>query len=177
MESLVGFIRALAGRVGAEKERVMYEPEKVTVYFSAPDKPSTETVTEEGNFQWTRYELIFKRVILGSDAKERDIKHYVYKTPLYSWGEEAPGGQEVVDSNPDITEVDLTPEEAKREITWRGKHILRGPEIYPAGLEGIYINTHKSAPGKEYTYDKFNKKFRQSDFYKVVSKSKKLENP
>lgn len=177
MDSIQNFIRDLAGHIAAKEGREIYEPEKVRAYFSAPDKPSTETVTEEGNFQWTRYELIFKRTILGPKDSPTEIKHFIYKTPLYSWGEEAPGGQEVVDSDPDITKADMTPEEAKREVTWRGKHILRGPDLYPVGLEGVYINTHKSAPGKEYTYDDFNKKFRKSGFYKVVSKSKKLENP
>lgn len=176
MNSIQNILRNLAGHIAAG-DRKLYEPEEVKIYFSAPDRPTTETVTEEGNFQWTRYELIFKRTTLDSKGKTEDVRHYIYKTPLYSWGEEAPGGQEVIDSNPAITEADMTPEEAKREVTWKGKHILRGPSLYPSGLKGTYVNTHKTAPGKEYTYDEFNRKFRKSDFYKVVTKEKKLESP
>jgi len=140
-----------------------YEPESIRVYFSAPDKSSTETVSEEGNFQWIRYEMIFKR----------NNNHYIYKTPLYAWGLRAPGGQEVLDAKEAVTEEDVTPDEAQRGLA----KYLRKPELYPAGLKGTYINNHKSARGKKYPYDVFNRKFRKSDFYKVVSKSKKLVNP
>lgn len=197
MDSIFGHIRRVAGILltdeevpefldllfpseeppkSAEKaaaERTVYEPESVRVYFSAPDRASTEEVSEGGNFQWTRYELTFKRVKLDKKGKIAEVKHYVYKTPLFAWGAEAPGGQEVIDADPAITEADITIDEAKRNMP----NVLSGPELYPAGLKGTYVNTHRTATGKDYTYDEFNRKFRRSDFYKVVTKTHKLENP
>jgi len=114
---------------------------------------------------------------MGKGKEPISVRHYIYYTPLHTWGGEKPGGQEVTDRNPAITEADMTPEEAKDKVTWRGKKILEKPELYPAGLKGSYINTHKSARNKEYTYDEFNRKFRKNDFYKVVTKGHKLENP
>lgn len=173
-------ITDLLRKVAAEAEkkeqkaaRTLYDPISVRVFFSAPDKPTTQTISEEGNFQWTRYHLTYKRVKYNKNGKPVEVKHYTYETPLYPWGTRAPGGQEVVDADPDITEVDMTPEEAQRAMPT----ILRKPDLYPTGLKGFYVNTHKSAPNKEYTYEEFNRKFRKSDFYKVVTKSKKLENP
>lgn len=173
MISIASIIRVLAQE--AEKPsagRSKYVPEKVTVFFSAPDKPSVETPSGEGNFQWTRYELLFREETFEK-GKLVKAHHYIYKTPLWPWGDESPGGQEVVDANPKITEIDLSPEEVKRGLP----KILRGPNLYPPGLQGFYVNTHKSAVGKEYTYGDFDKKFRKSGFYKVITKSKKEENP
>lgn len=176
MRMISDFLNKLASDLLAA-EKTVYEPEEVKVYFSAPDKPSTEEIGEEANFQWTRYELIFKRIKYDEEGKPEEIKHYIYKTPLYPWGEEAPGGQEVIDSDPAITRADIAPNEAKRLVKLKDKKILEKPDLYPVGLEGTYINTHKSAPGKEYTYDDFNRKFRKSGFYKVITKTHKLENP
>lgn len=170
MFSIADHIRRIAAE--AEKpSRFKYEPEKVRVYFSAPDEPTTEEISSKGgNFQWTKYELLFKRTEL-KDGKPVSIKYYKYVTPLYPWGEEAPGGQEVLDADPKITEADMTPEEAKRAL----RKYLSKPDLYPRGLSGYYINTKEGE--KAYTYEKFNKKFRQSGFYKYVTRTHKLETP
>lgn len=178
MISIATTLRIIAQEAEEDSEekdtslRYKYEPEKVTVFFSAPDHVTTQEVSDGGNFQWTRYELLFKRV--GYDkGKLETVHHYIYKTPLYPWGERAPGGQEVVDADPRITEVDLLPQEAERVLP----KYLKDLKLYPPGLVGIYVNTHKSAPGKKYPYAEFNRKFRKSGFYKVVTKSHDLENP
>lgn len=153
--------------------RYKYAPERVTAYFEAPDKPSTATVSDEGNFQWTRYELLFTRSEYTTGGKLEEGKHFIFRTPLYPWGVEAPGGQEVLSGEKFLTEKSVTPDEAKRNLI---KYLAK-PELYPAGLHGTYINIHKSAPGKKYPFAEFDRKFRKSGFYKVVSKEKELKNP
>lgn len=171
--TLFGYLRRLAAAIEPVQapKKVKYVPEGVTVYFSAPDKPTTETITESGNFQWTKYELLFKQ-----EASDGAIKHYVYKTELYPWGLGSPGGESIEGTD------EITPDELKRALIYNGKKILENPEIYPQGLHGTYVNTHKTAPmgkygGHAYTYDEFNRKFRKSEFYKVVTRDLKQESP
>jgi len=157
-----------------EKGRAEYIPEEVRVYFSAkpPEKPSTETISEEGNFTWGKgfgipgYEFIFRK----GDS------HYIYELPITPWGlRDVKGTAEVSDADPNITEADITPSEVEKIFS----KIVKKPLLYPPGLRGYYINTDKSDPeeGKKIPYAKFDQKYRKSGFYKVVSKTKKLENP
>jgi|GEM_PF-6232489 len=181
MYSFAEELRSIAKEIEEPEEgevKTSFVPESVTVYFSAPDRTTTEEISEGGNFQWTRYELLFKREKHDATGKLLDAHHFVYKTPLYPWGTEAPGGQEVVDANPDVTEIDLTPMEAARYLArYKGNPLLEGPNLYPLGLKGFYVNIHRSVGKKKYPYDVFNRKFRNSGFYKVVTKGHELENP
>jgi len=162
-------------------------PEKVRLFFMAPDEASTETITDQGNFQWIGYELTFK---VGA-------QHYVYRTPLWPWGEEKKGGDQIVlESDPQTDKIeesgDFTLDQVKRGLEkYRAVSPNTGPDIYKAlnNISGFFYNVDKNdsstfnvdnwkKTSKRYTYEDFNKKFRDSGFYKLVSKSdKKLVNP
>jgi len=152
------------------------DPEKVRLFFMAPDNPSTKTLTPEGNFQWVGYELLFKK----------DGKHYKYQTPLWAYGEEASGDQSILEF--DLNSKELT--ETKDFSIDQAKNLLKKYRtIYPEGLSGFYYNVPEQFAkgkvnidqwaryGKKYTYGDFDKKFRKSGFYKVVGKDKELQNP
>ena len=148
-----------------EKSTGRFEPEMVRLFFMAPDNPSTETITPQGNFQWIGYELLFKKI-------SPTVKHYKYRTPLWAYGEESEGGSQIVlDSEGEETK-DFTVDEAKKALE-------KYRTVYPTGLSGFYYNVPKSMAGskfdpdlwvkagKKYTFDKFDEKFRKSGFYKL----------
>lgn len=162
-------------------------PEKARLFFMAPDNASTETITPQGNFQWIGYELTFQS---GS-------QHYVYRSPLWPWGEEKKGGdQTVLEFDPQTEEVeesdDFTVDQAKKSLkSFRAIPPNTGPNIYKAlsNISGFFYNVPKGdvaivnmdkwkKTAKRYTYEEFKQKFRDSGFYKLVSKNeKKLVNP
>jgi len=152
-----------------------YKLHGVRIYFSAPPKTSTETVTlDKGNFQWVYYQILF------TDPK---MNRYIYQITLQPWGETGKHG--VVDISKanatwkvDQGEIDLDSEAIKKifETTEPFKALLKGPDLFPKVGALSYVNTHVSEKGKSYLPEQFKKQF-DDEFYALVSKTKELVTP
>jgi len=151
---------------------------EVKIYFSAPPKTSTETLTIEkekafeANFQWSFYQILFL---------DKEMNRYIYQATLQPWGEIMSGVAEVSGANTTwkvdkAIEINIDPTEIEKSFSTLLGSEAKKPDLFPKNALVSYVNMHKSEKGKSYKPEEFKNNF-GDDFYVLLTKTKDLVNP
>lgn len=185
LKSVSGYLQILAGEMSKGPDKEEYHIAGIKVFFSAPNpkKPSSNTLTikkevsDEANFQWIAYQVLF--TYKPKDSK--DASYYIYSIDLEPAGTEKPPSK-VFESdsnwsgkNKENPSREILPGEIKLALP----KILKGPDLFPpeVGKTIEYINVGKDDKGHSYSLQEFKKNF-DNDFYIVINpKSSQLKNP
>jgi hypothetical protein len=171
MESLAEYIR----RIGADVD-LEYKIAKIKIFFKAEVGQSLtveEDTTEEKNFQWVQYSIIFSK----------GDQYYLFRSPISPDGTELLGGDvfESDSSGEDLKKATLT----KNEVITAFPGILKGsPELIykdikrKTGLrkEDVTYYNQVGAGVKDYSVEEFERTFFK-DFYVVFSEKKEKKRP
>jgi len=171
MESLAEYIRRIGADIDSE-----YKIAKIKIFFKAEVGHSLtieEDTTEEKNFQWIQYSVIFSK----------GDQYYLFRSPVSPDGTELLGGEvfESDSNGENIKKSTLT----KNEVITAFPGILKGsPELLFKGIkrktglrkEDVAYYNQIGAGVKDYSVEEFERTFFK-DYFIVFSEKKEKKRP
>lgn len=159
------------------------EMHDIRIYFSAPKPTSSETINKEksaefeANFQWVSFTALVQDL--------RDESYYIFRVNLQPWGDSKRDATVIGSDSamkPDsMLELRISAEDVEKAF----RNVVVKPDLFPfrrnPALKVVYVNTHRTdlktpKEGTEYSSKEFEKNF-GNDFYVVLRKDKKFQNP